>query len=162
MLNNIAFVPTSAESSYRVLFYDRPRKESRSLSWLAKVGPNVTIHLPREASLADFECAIDVTIDEPYDGKADDKSWDHSHGFLRWARGCGHEYMVTVFVSAETFASLTDLAARGNLPSLTIHCIAGCGLENEGPYGPMKWDTSREEPVPVKHVEFRYSFPKLG
>jgi hypothetical protein len=61
-------------------------------------------------------------------------------------------------VPAETFASLTQLAERGHLPPLVLGCIPGHGLDNDGPYGPMKWGITVNELVPVKHIQFNYLF----
>jgi hypothetical protein len=99
---------------------------------------------------------IEVKIAEPYDGNNYDVDWDYAYGFLRWEGITS--YHVAVVVPPDTFASLVQLAERGNLPSLAIFCIASHGLENDGPYGEMKWDTNRDRPVPVKDIEFTYSF----
>jgi hypothetical protein len=109
-----------------------------------------------DCNVKDCECSIEVEVGEPDEGKGSDASWDYAHGFLRWVNG-GKPCLISLVVPAETFNSLTQLAERGHLPVVEIDCIPGHGLENDGPYGPMKWDTD-ERPVPVRHVRFNYSF----
>jgi hypothetical protein len=157
ILSTLTFVPVSADSDYSVSLFRRPVKPNAQLGWVAQVDRRHTVSLADDGNLKDFECFIEVTIGEPHDGKENDESWDYAHGFLRWVDG-SKPCLITLLVPAETFASLTQLAERGTLPSLEIDCIPGHGLENDGPYGPMKWDTTGNGLVPVKHVRFTYSF----
>jgi hypothetical protein len=156
----ITFVPASAESTYKLSLHSHPREKGARLSWLAKVDREKKVFLAEDGGLEDFECFIEVTVDEPYDGKTNNESWDYAHGFLRWVGG-SQPCLVTLVLPAETFASLTDLAKRGSLPSLTISCIPGHGLENAGPYGDIKWDNTGDKLVPVKHIQLIYSFSVL-
>lgn len=157
---NLTFLPASAESTYKVSLQRHPREIGAHLSWLARVDHKKTVSL-EDGKLEDFECYIEVAIDEPHEGKTSHESWDYAHGFLRWIGG-SRPCLVTLVLPADAFASLTDLAERGKLPSLIIYCIPGHGLENAGPYGNMKWDNSSDKPVPVKHIQFIYSFSSLG
>jgi hypothetical protein len=157
LLMTLTFVSVSPESKYRISQDLRPLETRAGLSWITQLEPRCTVSLPDDGNLADFKCQIEVKIDEPFDGKEGDASWDYAHGLLQWVGG-NEPVLIRLVVAAETFASLTQLAERGNLPSVAIRCIPGHGLENDGPYGPMRWDITNERPVPVKHIQFIYTF----
>lgn len=156
ILGTLGFVATSAKSDYSVSIFRHPVTPRARLVWDAQFDGRHPVSLADDGNLKDCECCIDVEVGEPHEGKESDASWDHAHGFLRWVDG-STPCLITLVVPAVTFNSLTQLAERGNLPLVEIDCIPGHGLENDGPYGPMKWDTN-DRPVPVRHVRFSYSF----
>ena len=124
----ITFVPATAESTFGVNIGGDPRQESSELYWLANAAHDEHVALEDGGSLDGVECGLSIRVGEPLDPKIYRKGWDHAHGTIDWFGGTEKPCLISLRMSAESFAPLRDLAERGSLPSVPITFKDDCGI----------------------------------
>jgi hypothetical protein len=154
----ITFIPVSADSHFGVQISDNPRQERSEISWRAVTHPDNTVSLEDGNRLNGIECTLSLRVGEPLHPTVYRATWDYAHGFIKWFGG-ENPCLISLQVSAATFAPLRDMAARGTLPSVHLTFKDDRGIAFDGsPDGDVLWQNSKQNMVPAHEILIAYAF----